>query len=118
MKFLPVAFILLAANSGFAQRTPLKEFPWITISQIADCKSDTFLIKAKVVELYTCPPCPPGAICKPCIGNHLTVEDTDAAEPLRSLVFVKSTEEFKKDGVYIFTLVLQNKSHPDFGSNL
>lgn len=75
------------------------------------------MIKAKVLDVYRCPPCPPGAICKPCEGDHLTVEDTDADTPLQSRIFA-NVDGFDKNAVYIFTLVLLNKYHPDTGNKL
>ncbi len=31
-----------------------------------------------VVSVYKCPPCPPQAMCKPCIGDHVVVSDSPA----------------------------------------
>lgn len=32
-----------------------------------------------VASIYACPPCPEGAVCKPCIGDHVVLSDTRKA---------------------------------------
>ena len=35
----------------------------------------THTLMGYVVMRYTCPPCPPGALCKPCMGNNFVLSD-------------------------------------------
>ncbi len=111
--FFLLSFLCIAHSA-----MPQKEYPLISIDEIKTCKSDTFRIKAKVIDRYRCPPCPPGAICKPCIGNHLTVSDGTGPPKQQLIVFTKSPNEFEKDKMYLFVLRLSNKLHPDSGTNL
>jgi hypothetical protein len=37
--------------------------------------SGRFNVAGYVVRVYLCPACPPGAACKPCLGDHLVVSD-------------------------------------------
>ena len=38
---------------------------------------------AFVIEIHKCPPCPPGAQCKPCLGDYVVVTDNlDEKDPL------------------------------------
>jgi hypothetical protein len=111
-----LVILLLVSTTAIAQKG--SRIPWITISQIVTCPNDTFRIKAKVIDTYNCPPCPPGAMCKPCDGDYVLVEDTDAKEPLSTNFFVTSTADFAKEAVYIFVLVLRNKKIPEHGSQV
>ena len=101
-----------------AQKGKKDNYPWISIGDIKACKSDTFRIQAKVINRYYCPPCPKGVICKPCIGDHVTVVDTDGSSNLQQRIFARNPDEFAMEAVFVFTLTLHNKSHPDSGTNL
>jgi hypothetical protein len=35
----------------------------------------TYRLRGYVVKQYRCPPCPPGASCKPCMGNNVVISD-------------------------------------------
>lgn len=101
-----------------AQKESRDNYPWITIRDIFACRSDTFRIQAKVIDRYHCPPCPKGAACKPCIGDHITVADTDNSSTQTERIFTKNPDDFTKEAVYVFTLRLRNKVHPDSGTDL
>jgi hypothetical protein len=104
--------------SALAQKEKRESYPWISIGDINACKSDTFRIQAKVINRYHCPPCPEGVICKPCIGNHITVVDTDGLSKFQERIFTKNPNEFATEAVFVFTLTLHNKAYPDGGTNL
>jgi hypothetical protein len=56
-----------------------------------------------VVEKYACPPCPPGAMCKPCMGDSVPIADTPTAPPakgLRILCPATSLPEFQPGRFY------------------
>ena len=38
-------------------------------------ESGTYAVSAYVVDVDLCPPCPPGAFCKPCIPDNITLSD-------------------------------------------
>ncbi len=38
----------------------------------------TFVVEGFVAKVYTCPPCPPGAMCKPCMGDNVVLSDAPA----------------------------------------
>ncbi len=38
-----------------------------------------------VVKKYACPPCPAGAMCKPCMGDSVTIADSPATPPAKGL---------------------------------
>jgi hypothetical protein len=93
-------------------------YPLIAISEISTTKSDTFRVNAKVIEVYRCPPCPKGAQCKPCIGNHITVVDPKTKDNGQLFVSTDDPEKFKIDSSYVLLVHLQNKAHREFGVNL
>src|SRR5258707_5421402 len=53
---------------------------------------------AYVIEIHKCPTCPPGAQCKPCLGDYIVITDNiDENDPLlikRLRVFIKKPEQF------------------------
>lgn len=118
MKTSLLALLLVTCITSGAQKLIRTDYPWITIAQIDTCQADTFRIKAQVTEVYHCPPCPPGAQCKPCIGDHLVVKDSDISPGAQTRVFVEKPDQFKNHAVYVFTLTHHNKFHPEFGANL
>jgi hypothetical protein len=54
---------------------------------------------AYVVEIHKCPPCPPGAQCKPCLGDYIVIADNlDEKDPLlikRLRVFTSKPERLE-----------------------
>jgi hypothetical protein len=34
-----------------------------------------YALLAYVIDVYVCPPCPPGTECKPCIPDNITIAD-------------------------------------------
>jgi hypothetical protein len=52
-----------------------------------------------VLEIHKCPPCPPGAQCKPCLGDYIVVTDKlDEKDPLlikRLKVFTSKPERLE-----------------------
>ena len=116
--FLIILFVILICPCARAQKVKRDNYPWISIGDIKSCKADTFRIQGKVIDRYHCPPCPEGAPCKPCPGDHLTVVDTDGSSKQQQEIFTKNPDEFAKDAVYVFVLTLRNKAQPDSGTNL
>lgn len=54
---------------------------------------------AYVVEIHKCPPCPPGARCKPCLGDYIVITDNlDEKDPAlikRLRVFTSKPERLE-----------------------
>jgi hypothetical protein len=78
-----------------------------------------FIVAGFVIQIYKCPPCPPGAICKPCLGDHIVVTDNmnekDAASIQRLRIFTDKPEQFELNKKYSFTVKTRGKttsSHP------
>ena len=63
------ALLTVHTNAGSASATVL------TVSDFRDLAptSGTFVIKGFISYIYKCPPCPPGALCKPCMPDNAIV---------------------------------------------
>ena len=73
---------MLVPVCGFSQKKP-KDYPLVKISMLHKANSDTVRMKAFVLDIYVCPPCPPGMICKPCIENNFMAVDEKPVDPMK-----------------------------------
>ena len=75
--------------------------------------SITYNVGGYVSYIYTCPPCPKDAECKPCMGNNIIISEADKRlEDYYSLsdsdivVFVDEPNQLKLGGLYEFSLII------------
>lgn len=110
----------LASTLSFAQdRKPVQEPPLITFAQLnrSDLDDGPFRIDGYVVQIYKCPPCPEGAMCKPCLGDHLVITDNpDERDPAlirRLRIFAKrpALEEIETAKKYSFLVKVKGRLH-------
>jgi hypothetical protein len=114
MKFLKIKlsvifflFLSLLISSGIkAQFIEVKDYPLLnSLNEINKKTRDTCVVSAFVNSVYNCPPCPKGADCKPCIGNHIMVADSlNAKKQFR--VFVNEPGKFSIGEKYILLIRL------------
>ena len=61
-----------------------------------------------MIDIYKCPPCPPGAMCKPCIPNNIVVtdniEEKDLSKIKRLRIHTDKPEQFELKKKYLFTV--------------
>jgi len=66
-----------------------------------------------VIETHKCPPCPPGAQCKPCLGDYIVITDNlDEKDPVlvkRLRVFTDKPEQFDLKTRYRFLVRVRGK---------
>ena len=106
---------LLVAFSFSQDQDSTKKPPLLTFEDLKrnDGIEGPFLIEGYVIDIYKCPPCPPRAICKPCISDNLVI--TDAADPKdlskinRLRIFTDKAEQFELKKKYSFTVSAKNK---------
>jgi len=71
----------------------------------------SFRIEGYVLDIYKCPPCPPGAMCKPCIPDNVVITDTaepkDLSKINRLRIFTENTDQFEPKKKYSFTVKLK-----------
>ncbi len=93
--------------------------PRLTFSDLKrnDSIKGTFIVVAFVIQTYKCPPCPPNAMCKPCLGDHIVVTDKvdekDPARIQRLRIFTDKPEQFELKKKYSFTVRTRGKTAPD-----
>ncbi|MBS1509129.1 MAG: hypothetical protein JSS79_20995 [Bacteroidetes bacterium] len=120
MKSAFVIFLLLM--TGFMSWGQ-KKYPLMKFADLQTATSDTIQLKGYILDVYQCPPCPPGAICKPCIENNISVvEDKpkDIAKipsEKRVRLFTANQRGFEVSKEYLFVVTFRNKKS-NAGDNL
>lgn len=105
-----ITFLLLLVGSiALCQSKNARHYVRVKLSQVGESKVDTLEFKAKVKSVYKCPPCPEGAQCKPCIGDHVEVTDGNKEHDIR--VFTDQLSLFKEGNSYRFLVRFRSKYH-------
>ena len=69
-----------------------------------------------MLDIYKCPPCPPGAMCKPCIPDDIVITDNiDQKEPSninRLRIYDDKPDQFELNKKYTFTVKVKAKCQP------
>lgn len=103
---------VVSALSFVNAQDPALNPPSVTFADLnkSDLGAGPFLIEGVVTDIYKCPPCPKGAQCKPCIGDHLTISDNpDEKDPalkrwLRVFATVPELEKVELTKTYSFVV--------------
>lgn len=106
----------LVSTLSFAQdRNPVRKPPLITFAGLnrSDLDEGPFRIEGYVMQVYKCPPCPEGAQCKPCLGDHVVITDNfDEKDPAlikRLRIFTSKPEQFEVSKKYCFLVKVRGK---------
>ena len=102
--FTLIIFVFVFNQKLSAQRSGTKHYK--SVAQITGESPDTCLLTCIVVDTYTCPPCPPGMQCKPCIGDHVLVSDEASDKKKTLTVLAKDPEQYIKEKKYTFLIKL------------
>lgn len=110
---------LVSTLSVAQDRNPVRKPPLINFAGLnrSDLDEGPFQIEGYVTEIYKCPPCPEGAQCKPCLGDHLVITDNpDEKDPAlirRLRIFAKrpELEKFEVTKKYSFLVSVRGKLH-------
>ena len=111
------SFSLAPAVSAFQDKSQTPP-PRLTFNDLKrnDSIKGTFIVVAFVIQTYKCPPCPPNAMCKPCLGDHIAVTDNldekDPARIQRLRIFTDKPEQFELQKKYSFTVRTRGKTAP------
>ena len=104
-------------SSGFSQEKSPQEPRLLTFAylQKGPVIEGPFRIRGYVIENYECPPCPPGAQCKPCLGNYIVITDNlnekDPKFIRRLRIFTGETKPlFTSKENYLFTVKVRGKT--------
>ena len=79
--------------------------------------SGNFNTEGYVVKIYTCPPCPKGALCKPCMSDNIVISknnkqlDAYYLTENELIIFVNNPKQFELGKKYRFSIkILDYKS--------
>jgi len=100
---------LFCSYSTFSQGVKTKKYPRIDFTKVGDSEFDTLLFSGRVKLIYKCPPCPEGAQCKPCLGDHVEVTNNNPDDSFR--VFTHQLSLFEIDKTYDFLIRFRGALH-------
>jgi hypothetical protein len=109
----------MPALSFSQDRTSAPEPPLLTFSDLqrGDSIAGPFRIEGFVIDIYKCPPCPPQAMCKPCIPDNIVVtnniDEQDLSKVKRLRISTDKPEQFELKKKYSFTVRAKGKTAPD-----
>lgn len=121
-----VAAVPAFQKEGGAGRSVQKSYPRHSELPLLDFKAlkegnvkqEQFNVEGYVASIYECPPCPKGAQCKPCFGDHIVVAETEGGvksqdeQYERLLIFANSPAQFEKGKRYLFSVKLVGQKRP------
>ena len=108
---LVLATLLALATFTLAQESAKP--PLLTFDDLKnnDGIDGPFRIEGYVLDIYKCPPCPPGAMCKPCIPDNVVITDTAGPKDLSKInrlrIFADKPDQFERKKKYSFTVKLK-----------
>ena len=108
--------ILTQIRADLQKQDQLGSSPLLTFEDLQknDSIEGSFSIVGYVIDVHKCPPCPEGAMCKPCLGDYIIMSDS-LAENDRTLVkhlriFTDKPEQFEAKKKYQFTVKVRGKA--------
>ena len=110
---------LVPALSFSQDSTSAPEPPLLTFSDLQrnDSLEGPFRIEGFVIDIYKCPPCPPQAMCKPCLPDNIVVtnnvDEQDLSRVKRLRISTEKPEQFELKKKYSFTVRARGKTTPD-----
>ncbi len=105
-----------AVNRTYPQ---LSNFAFYPIHEIKQNKfsSGTYNTEGYVAEIYTCPPCPKGKLCVPCMRDNIVISEnnqileTYILSDKEMILFADNTKQFELGKKYRFSIkILDYKS--------
>ena len=89
-----------------------RELPVPSIHELKQLNPTSGLYKTEgyVAKIYACPPCPPRAVCKPCMQDNIVISeqkkslDTYTLTDMDLVVFVTHPEQFMLGAKYTYSI--------------
>jgi hypothetical protein len=107
--------ILMASTVVFSQSAKPRLLTFADLQHYSPA-NETFRIEGYVLNTYKCPPCPPGAMCKPCIPDNITLvnsSDWSKISELKQLrVYTDLTDKFEAKKRYRVTVRVFGNINP------
>ncbi|MDD3083698.1 MAG: hypothetical protein PHP82_01615 [Candidatus ainarchaeum sp.] len=87
-----------------------------TISELKESFNidKNYNIEGYVVKIYSCPPCPEGASCKPCMQDNIIISEKNfllenyALSSTEIILFVENPKQFELGKKYVFSIKITN----------
>lgn len=97
---------------------------FLSISELNSEKQDKGIFETRgfVAKIYTCPPCPADAQCKPCMVDNIVISEekknleTYDLSKKEMIIFTDKSKDFEKGTEYKFKIEISDKKTT--GSNL
>jgi len=109
------AFVFAADGIGVSASVPSVKLYSLHEFKKASPKKGAYYLEGYVVKVYTCPECPKGAQCKPCMEDNIVVSEynrplVDYSQVGKSeiIVFVRKPQVFKLGRKYKFLVGVTN----------
>jgi hypothetical protein len=74
-----------------------------SVAATAAPAADTRELQGTILQIFTCPVCPPRMNCKPCIGDHLVVAEENA-DSTTVRIFTPKPSDYPVGGKYRFVV--------------
>lgn len=118
-----VMVVLMLQGTAWAQLKPLVNY--YTIHELNELKPTfgTYNVTGYVSKIYECPPCPEGALCKPCMPAHIVISERKtllakyALTDREMVVFVEDAAGLKVDKKYHFLIQILDVKTTDQAIN-
>ena len=103
-------------NSG-ENYAKIKTEKFVRINDINSKKfaQEIYETEGFVAKIYTCPPCPPNALCKPCMRNNIVISEENKILESYNLsdkeiiVFTENAETFELNKKYFFKIKITDR---------
>lgn len=103
-------------NSG-DEYAKIKAEKFVKISEIKsqNLAPGIYETEGFVAKIYTCPKCPPNAVCKPCMKDNIVVSeesrprDTYDLSDKEIIIFTNQTKSFERSNKYFLKIKITDK---------
>jgi hypothetical protein len=102
------------SKRSYPQHLNLPVVPFRDLKQ-GKVNQEQFNTEGYVNSIYECPPCPKGAQCKPCLGDHIIITETERVGKGPTdpddhlLIFAKDPTQFKTGKRYLFSVKVNGR---------
>ena len=119
---LAVVFLSIAGSISKRTYPQSSNFPFLSIHELRQLNptSGRYNTEGYVAKIFTCPPCPSGALCKPCMRDNIVISEqrktieTYTLTEMDLIVFVNHPDQFTIGKKYTFSIqISQNHSTGD-----
>jgi hypothetical protein len=118
---LGIATILIYFGYGWIDSTKrtypqATHYQFISIHELKRLSPESgfYNTEGYVAKIFSCPSCPPGASCKPCMGDNIVISEQKITLDLYTLtdselnIFVSNPKQFKLGMKYNFSIQIRD----------